>query len=107
MYVNDQGCRNVQRGEKMKGIKIRVLSGIATVWFISVIRTNATPQMWQIALVGIMLYEVNILFMQTYQNAKKNRAVKKIQQTNNRINKRNARNLNEFRIGWPMQEISE
>lgn len=41
-----------------KGTKDKVVAGIGTVWFLSLISTNANPKLWQVAMIGIALYEV-------------------------------------------------
>lgn len=40
-----------------KGTKDKIVAGIGTVWFLSLVTTNANPKLWQIALIGIALYE--------------------------------------------------
>ena len=40
-----------------KGYKDKLISGATTVWFLSLITTNASPKLWQVAFIGIALYE--------------------------------------------------
>ena len=51
----------------MKGLKDKILAAGATVLFMAVINTNAEPRMWQIALVGILMYETALCFLRTYR----------------------------------------
>ena len=48
------------KGEAMKKNrgKEKLISGVATIWFMSIVTTNASPKMWQVALIGIGLYEI-------------------------------------------------
>lgn len=89
----------------MKGIKTKLMAGVITVWGLSLVTTNAQPKLWQVAFISIGLYEAAILIIKTYQSVRNERTIKRIHQINNQINKRNAKNLNEFRIGWPMREV--
>lgn len=45
----------------MRGIKDKMIAGAGTVGFMALISTNAEPKMWQIALLGIALYETALL----------------------------------------------
>lgn len=42
----------------MKRGKNRLIAGIGTVWFMSLISTSAAPKMWQVALIAIGFYEI-------------------------------------------------
>lgn len=35
----------------------RLIAGIGTVWFMSLISTNASPKLWQVAFLSIGMYE--------------------------------------------------
>ena len=35
----------------------RLIAGVGTVWFMSLISTNASPKLWQIAFLSIGMYE--------------------------------------------------
>ena len=83
----------------------RLIAGVGTVWFMSLISTNASPKLWQIAFLSIGLYEAINLFAQAAQALKKDRTEKRIRKVNAEINRRNGRNLEEFRVGWPMREV--
>ena len=89
----------------MRGIKDKLTAGIVVVVGMALIRTNADPQLWQIAFLSIGLYEAINLFAQTAQTLKKDRTEKRIRKVNAEINRRNGRNLEEFRVGWPMREV--
>lgn len=90
----------------MRGIKDKLTAGIVVVVGMALIRTNADPQLWQIAFLSIGLYEAINLFAQAAQTLKKDRTEKRIRKVNAEINHRNGRNLEEFRVGWPMREVS-
>lgn len=40
-----------------KGYKDKLIAGATTVWFLSLISTNASPKLWQVALIGLLIYE--------------------------------------------------
>lgn len=40
----------------MRG-KDKLIAGAGTVWFLSLVTTNANPKLWQVALIGIAMYE--------------------------------------------------
>ena len=42
---------------------------IVTVWALSLITTNAEPKLWQVGLIGILMYEVILMILETYQKA--------------------------------------
>lgn len=90
----------------MRGIKDKLTAGIVVVVGMALIRTNADPQLWQIAFLSIGLYEAINLFTQVAQTMKKDRTEKRIRKVNAEINRRNGRNLDDFRVGWPMQEVN-
>lgn len=89
----------------MRGIKDKLTAGIVVVVGMALIRTNADPQLWQIAFLSIGLYEAINLFAQVAQTLKKDRTEKRIRKVNAEINRRNGRNLDDFRVGWPMREV--
>lgn len=35
----------------------RLIAGVGTVWFMSLISTNANPKLWQVAFLSIWMYE--------------------------------------------------
>ena len=51
----------------MRGIKDKMIAAGSTVLFMAIINTNAEPRMWQIALVGILMYETALCFLRTYR----------------------------------------
>lgn len=42
-------------------------AAIFTIWFISLIQTNAQPQLWQVAMIGIMFYEIVFQGLETWR----------------------------------------
>lgn len=48
-------------------------AAVITIWAMSLITTNAQPKLWQIAMIGIMLYESILLILETYQRATRKR----------------------------------
>lgn len=38
-------------------VKDKLIAGAGTVWFLSLVTTNANPKLWQVALIGIAIYE--------------------------------------------------
>ena len=41
----------------IKGVINKGKAAVMTIWIMSIIRTNADPTMWQVALIGILMYE--------------------------------------------------
>lgn len=89
----------------MRGIKDKLTAGIVVVVGMALIRTNAEPALWQMAFLSIGLYEAINLFTQVAQTLKKDRTENRIRKVNAEINRRNGRNLDDFRVGWPMREV--
>ena len=42
-------------------------AAVITIWAMSLITTNAQPKMWQVAMIGILLYEAILLTLNTWQ----------------------------------------
>lgn len=85
----------------MKKGKDKMLSGIGTVWVLSLITTNAQPALWQVGFIALGLYEVmqmtiRIARRQAYRERKRHYIT---------VNKRNGRNLEEMQFGWKMKEV--
>lgn len=57
----------------MRGIKDKLTAGIVVVVGMALIRTNADPQLWQIAFLSIGLYEAILLFIRTGRRASRKR----------------------------------
>ena len=85
---------------KSKG-KDKLLAGIGTVWFMSLIATNAQPKLWQSAFLALGLHEV---MQMTIKIARKHAYVERKRHYIT-VTKQNGRNLEEMRIGWPMKEV--
>ena len=82
--------------------------GVMVVVGMALIRTNADPQLWQIALLSIGLYEVINLFAQAAQVVKREQADRRIRQANTEIDRRNGENLKKHWVGdyWEMTEVT-
>lgn len=86
----------------MRGIVTKGKSLVLTVWFMSLISTNAQPKMWQVALIGILLYETILMTIRTYRKAtRKNKYNKSIT-----AGHRDMERVAGERFGWPMKEVS-
>ena len=70
-----------------KGYKDKLIAGASTVWFLSLITTNANPKLWQVALVGIMVYEA----VQIAVRIARRESVKARKRKNTRARHRDAR----------------
>lgn len=69
---------------------------IVTVWALSLITTNAEPKLWQVGLIGILMYEVILMMLETYQRTTRKRR----KQLNIAAGKEDMRRLEEERILW-------
>ena len=69
---------------------------IVTVWALSLITTNAEPKLWQVAMIGILMYESILMMLETYQRATRKRR----KQLNIAAGKEDMRRLEEERILW-------
>lgn len=69
---------------------------IVTVWALSLITTNAEPKLWQVGLIGILMYESILMMLETYQRATRKRR----KQLNIAAGKEDMRRLEEERILW-------
>jgi len=86
----------------MRGMINKGKAAVMTVWIMSLITTNAHPKMWQIAMVGIMLYETILLILETYQRATRKRQ----KRLNIAAGKEDMRRLEKERILWLKREAS-
>lgn len=50
-----------------RGLINKGKSLIVTVWLLSLITTNAEPKLWQVGLIGIMMYESILMALEIYQ----------------------------------------
>lgn len=75
-------------------------SAVITVWVMSLITTNAQPKMWQVAMIGILLYEAILLMLNTWQRETRKR--RKLQNINAGIE--DMRRVEEERLYWFMRE---
>ena len=86
----------------MRGMINKGKAAVMTVWIMSLISTNAQPKLWQIAMIGIMLYETILLILETYQRATRKRQ----KRLNIAAGKEDMRRLEEERILWLKREAS-
>jgi len=86
----------------MRGIINKGKAAVMTVWIMSLISTNAQPKLWQIAMIGIMLYETILLILETYQRATRKRR----KRLNIAAGKEDMRRLEKERILWLKREAS-
>lgn len=86
----------------MRGMINKGKAAITTVWIMSLISTNAQPKLWQIAMIGIMLYETILLILETYQRATRKRQ----KRLNIAAGKEDMRRLEKERILWLKREAS-
>ena len=84
-----------------RGTMARIMASVITTVFIALIRTNAHPKMWQVALLTLGLYECGVMFIQIAQReARKSRRNKII-----RIRQQDARRWAEEWFN-PYREVS-
>ena len=84
-----------------RGTVARIMASVITTVFIALIRTNAHPEMWQVALLTLGLYECGVMFIQIAQReARKSRRNKII-----RIRQQDARRWAEEWFN-PYREVS-
>ena len=50
-----------------RGLINKGKSLIVTVWMLSLITTNAEPKLWQVGLIGILMYESILMALEIYQ----------------------------------------
>lgn len=86
----------------MRGMINKGKAAVMTVWIMSLISTNAQPKLWQIAMIGIMLYETILLILETYQRATRKRQ----KRLNIAAGKEDMRRLEKERILWLKREAS-
>ena len=84
-----------------RGTQNKIIAGIGTVWFMSLITTNAQPKLWQVAMIGIAFYEIAQIAIRTAQK----RAYRKRKNRYITVMRENGRRLDETRISWPMREV--
>lgn len=86
----------------MRGMINKGKAAVMTVWIMSLISTNAQPKLWQIAMIGIMLYETILLILETYQRTTRKRQ----KRLNIAAGKEDMRRLEKERILWLKREAS-
>lgn len=84
-------------GEKM--IRDKAISAGIVTGFLALVTTNAHPQMWQVAIIGIGLYEAVLMgIREIHKNRRRNRYYV--------LRKRDGERWAETWIKHPMKEIS-
>ena len=74
---------------------------IVTVWAMSLITTNAEPKLWQVGLIGILMYEAILLTLKTWRKATR----KKRELQNIAIGRNDMRNVADQEFEWKMKEV--
>ena len=69
---------------------------IVTVWTMSLITTNAEPKLWQVGLIGILMYETVLMTLETYQKATR----RKRKQQNIAAGRADMKRVEEERLYW-------
>ncbi len=87
---------------KDKG-KNKLIAGIGTIWFMSLITTNAQPKLWQCAFLALGLYEV----MQMTIRIARRHAHEERERHYITVDQKNRENLKKHWIGddWEMMEV--
>jgi len=75
-------------------------AAVMTIWIMSIIRTNADPKMWQVTMIGILLYEAILLGLNTWQRETRKR--RKLQNINAGVE--DMRRVEKERLYWFMRE---
>ncbi len=75
-------------------------AAVMTIWIMSIIRTNADPKIWQVTMIGILLYEAILLGLNTWQRETRKR--RKLQNINAGVE--DMRRVEEERLYWFMRE---
>lgn len=73
----------------------------ATVWILSVISTNAEPKLWQVGLVGILMYETILLFIKTWRRATR----KQVRRKNISAGREDMKRVEDQTFVWKMKEV--
>ena len=84
----------------IKGVINKGKAAVMTIWIMSIIRTSADPTMWQVALIGILMYEAILLTIETYQRSER----KKAKRRNIEAGREDMRRLERERLYWLKRE---
>ena len=85
----------------MRGIKDKMIAGAGTIGFLALVSTNSKPQLWQVALIALLLYEISLMAVRiARKQARKARRRRYIT-----ISRINAKRWADTKIGWPMKEV--
>lgn len=69
---------------------------IVTVWALSLITTNAEPKLWQVGLIGILMYESILMALEIYQKADR----RKRKQRNITAGREDMKRVEQERLYW-------
>ena len=79
-----------------RGLINKGKSLIATVWLLSLITTNAEPKLWQVGLIGILMYESILMALEIYQKTDR----RKRKQQNISAGREDMKRVEQERLYW-------
>lgn len=79
-----------------RGLINKGKSLIATVWLLSLITTNAEPKLWQVGLIGILMYESILMALEIYQKTDR----RKRKQQNIAAGREDMKRVEQERLYW-------
>lgn len=79
-----------------RGLINKGKSLIATVWLLSLITTNAEPKLWQVGLIGILIYESILMALEIYQKTDR----RKRKQQNISAGREDMKRVEQERLYW-------
>lgn len=87
-------------------MKDRLIAAGAVLVFFLLLRTNANPTMWQIAIIAVFLYECTLAFIQTFETETKKTARKRRRAQNVRFRKEDGERLDDAILN-PLRRMRE
>lgn len=79
-----------------RGLINKGKSLIVTVWMLSLITTNAEPKLWQVGLIGILMYESILMALKIYQKTDR----RKRKQQNITAGREDMKRVEQERLYW-------
>lgn len=79
-----------------RGLINKGKSLIVTVWLLSLITTNAEPKLWQVGLIGILMYESILMALEIYQKTDR----RKRKQQNITAGREDMKRVEQERLYW-------
>ena len=79
-----------------RGLINKGKSLIVTVWLLSLITTNAEPKLWQVGLIGILMYESILMALEIYQKTDR----RKRKQQNIAAGREDMKRVEQERLYW-------